>query len=123
MKLQLSQGHRLEIRESCCASALPQTFEYVHQDIDSFGPQLALAWKNSKALRKIDIDECEPVDLLLWIYAPALRAGIEQFYQDKGQRLNKLYPKRICRKLDSWLLCVLQAHVACTAMLSRKDFS
>jgi hypothetical protein len=123
MQLQLSQAHRLEIRESCCASALPQTFEYVHQDQASFESQLELAWSNSKGMRKRKIDECEPVDLLLWIYAPVLRAGIEQFYEDKGKRLNKLYPKRVCKKIDSWLLCVLQAHVACTDMLSRKDFS
>ena len=122
MKLQLSQAHRLEIRESCCASALPQVFEFVRQDIGSFGPQMELAWESSKGMRKRKIGECEPVDLLLWIYAPVLRAGIEQFYEDKGKRLNKLYPKRVCKKLDSWLLCVLQAHVACTAMLSRKDF-
>ena len=119
LQLRLSQRQRLEIRESCCASALPQTFEYVHQDQASFESQLELAWSNSKGMRKREIDECEPVDLLLWIYAPALRAGIEQFYQDKGQRLNKLYPKRICRKLDSWLLCVLQAQIACTDMLRR----
>ena len=110
MQLQLSQVHHLEIRESCCASALPLTYEYVHQDQSSFSSQLELAWKNSKGMRKRGIDECEPVDLLLWVYAPALRACIELFYRGKGARLNKLYPRRICKALDTWLLCVLQAH-------------
>ena len=119
MGMQLVQSHCMEIRESCCASALPRTYEYVHQDQSSFESQLALAYKNSKGMRKRGIDECEPVDLLLWIYAPVLRAGIEQFYRGKGERLNKIYSRRICSKLDTWLLCVLQAHVACTAMLSK----
>ena len=124
MQLQLSQRQRLEIRESCSASALPKTFEFVRQDIDSFGPQLELAWKNSKALRKhsyswIDIDECEPVDLLLWIYAPILRPDMEKFYRGKGKRLNKLYPQRICKKLDTWLLRLQHAQIACTDMLRR----
>ena len=119
MQLRLSQRQRLEIRESCSASALPKTFEFVRQDQSSFGPQLELAWKNSKGMRKRQIDECEPVDLLLWIYAPVLRPDMEKFFRGKGERLNKLYPQRTCGKVDTWLLRVLQAQIACTDMLSR----
>ena len=119
ISLQLSQRQRLDIRESCSASALPKTYEFTRQDIDIFGPQMELAWKNSKALRKIDIDECDPVDLLLWIYAPVLRSDMEKFFKGKGKRLNKLYPQRICKAIDTWLLRVLQAQIACTEMLRR----
>lgn len=119
MRLRLSQRQRLEIRESCSASALPKTFEFVRQDQSSFESQLELAWKNSKGMRKRQIDECEPVDLLLWIYAPAIRPDMEKFFRGKGKRLNKLYPQRTCGKIDTWLLRVLQAQIACTDMLRR----
>lgn len=117
--LLIVQSQSQVLKETYGASALPKTYEFIRVNSASIKSQLKLAYKNSKPMQKLAFEDHEPVDLLLWLYAPALRKSINKYFLDKGKRLNKILPARACRMIDNWLLCVLQSHVVCTAMLSQ----
>ena len=123
LSLDISQSQSQALEETYGASALPKTYEFTHEftqvNSASIQSQLNLAYKNSKSLQKLAFEDHEPVDLLLWNYAPSLRTSIDKYFLDKGKRLNKIFPVRVCRIIDNWLLCVLQSHVVCADLLSQ----
>jgi hypothetical protein len=98
--------------------ALPKSHAFVHQHLEQFSSHCKIVYSYSKAMKKREIEEHEPLDLVLWYYLPDLRREMQNFFNEKGPQMNKLYSKATLKKTDQALVCLLRASI-CTSMFLR----